>query len=119
MRCRSPLRWHIDADPGLDRLALPPGLLLTLVENAIQHGVEPQLEGGQIHISLNKDGAHALLRVDDNGPGPAPGQRDGVGLANCRERLVLTYGISASLTLATRPAGGCTAQVRVPLKTAA
>ena len=42
------LAWQLDIGPGLERALLPPGLLLTLVENAVAHGVEPLLAGGRI-----------------------------------------------------------------------
>ena len=37
--------------PDLQRALLPPGLLLMLVENAVVHGVEPQLHGGRIELT--------------------------------------------------------------------
>ncbi|MCY4755850.1 sensor histidine kinase [Pelomonas aquatica] len=70
---------------------LPPGIVLTLVENAIAHGIEPQLRGGRIAIAAHRDGERLVLTVRDDGPGLAPGWAEGVGLANTRRRLLQAH----------------------------
>ncbi|MFG6414240.1 sensor histidine kinase [Roseateles sp. DC23W] len=83
------LRFDIQMPDDLAATELPPGLVLTLVENAIAHGVEPQLRGGQVDIAVHRDAVgHVVVSVRDNGPGPAPGCTDGVGLSNTRRRLL-------------------------------
>lgn len=67
---------------------LPPGIVLTLVENAIAHGIEPQLHGGHVHIAARREGERLVLTVRDDGPGLAPDWAEGVGLANTRRRLL-------------------------------
>ncbi|MBI3348486.1 MAG: histidine kinase [Burkholderiales bacterium] len=86
---------------------LPPGLVLTLVENAIAHGIEPQLRGGHIAVLGRLDGEHLVLSVSDDGPGLRPGWAEGVGLSNTRRRLAQACP-GATLTLADTPPG-CTA----------
>ena len=103
------LVWRLDIEPGLEQALLPPGLLLTLVENAVAHGVEPQLAGGEIVVAARRNGPDAVFEVRDNGPGPAPGRPDGVGLANARQRLALGCGERARLSLEAAPGGGCCA----------
>ncbi|MDP2006591.1 MAG: histidine kinase [Rubrivivax sp.] len=110
------LKWRLDIEPGLAQALLPPGLLLTLVENAVAHGVEPLLAGGEIVLTARRDGADAVFEVKDNGPGPASDMQDGVGLANARERLALHGGDSARLHVGAAPGGGCRAQIRLPLQ---
>lgn len=78
---------------------LPPGVMLTLAENAIAHGIEPQLRGGRIDISAQREGERLELTVRDDGPGLAPGWTEGVGLANTRRRLLQACP-GATLTLA-------------------
>ncbi len=113
------LRFTIDAEPAALPTTLPPGVLLTLVENAVEHGVSPQLSGGQVRVSarVEPDGALCLEVIDD-GPGLPPGGAVGgpghVGLANTRARLAQAYGEQASLTLANAPDGGCSATLRLP-----
>jgi sensor histidine kinase YesM len=115
LRLGQRLAWRIDIEPALAALPLPPGLVLALVENAVEHGVEPQPAGGEVALTATREGHEAVVVVQDNGPGLAPGARDGVGLANSRERLALTHGSAARLTLAAAEGGGCRAEVRVPI----
>lgn len=100
------LGFSIDV-PADAAIQLPPGIVLTLVENAIAHGIEPQLHGGRIDIAARRDGEHLELTVRDDGPGLAPGWTEGVGLANTRRRLLQALP-AATLTL-TDAAPGCIA----------
>lgn len=100
------LSFHIDVPAEVDA-ALPPGIVLTLVENAIAHGIEPQLRGGHVDIRARRHGERLMLTVTDDGPGLAPGWREGVGLSNTRRRLLSAFP-QATLTLADAQPG-CTA----------
>jgi signal transduction histidine kinase len=111
------LFWRLDIEPGLEQALLPPGLLLTLVENAVAHGVEPRLAGGEIVLVARRDGAEAVFEVQDNGPGPAADMHDGVGLANARQRLALGCGERARLNVEAVPGGGCRATIHLPFRT--
>jgi signal transduction histidine kinase len=106
------LAFAIDVPADIDA-QLPPGIVLTLVENAIAHGIEPQLRGGHIEISARHDGAHLVLTVSDDGPGLAPGWTESVGLSNTRRRLAAAFP-AATLTLADA-APGCIATLTLPL----
>lgn len=100
------LSFSLDLPEGVDAL-LPPGLVLTLVENAIAHGVEPQLRGGRIDVAVCRQGERVVVTVRDDGAGLAPGWTDGVGLSNTRRRLAAALP-HATLTL--EPAApGCLA----------
>ena len=119
------LRFRLDVTPEAAAAQLPPGVLLTLVENAVQHGVQPRLEGGEIHIQACLDAQGGLcLQVLDDGQGPGPGldfrqpapraaQRGGLGLRNTAQRLRQAFGDRASLDLHARAQGGCAAEVRI------
>ena len=100
------LSFSIDVPADVD-VQLPPGIVLTLVENAIAHGIEPQLGGGRIDIAGRRDGDRFVLIVRDDGPGLAPGWTEGVGLANTRRRLAQACP-ACTLTLED-DAPGCTA----------
>ena len=94
------LAVHFDIDPACTAQPLPPGLLLTLLENAIEHGIAPSLQGGRVEVRARRPGAGGFeLSVADSGVGLAPGWRDGVGLANARERLLHRFGHAAGLAL--------------------
>jgi sensor histidine kinase YesM len=126
------LRFEIEAEPALRSAALPPLLLQPLVENAVKHGLEPQIAGGTVRVHAERldDGGRARLRVcvEDDGAGlgrhddaPPADARGGAGiaLANLRERLQALYGGAAQLTLAPRPDGiGARACLVLPLQPA-
>ena len=106
------LTWAVDVPPALDELQLPPGVLLTLVENAIAHGIEPALAGGHIRVSVQKIGTLLRLEVADDGVGLCDSPTDGVGLANTRARLQQQFAARASLSLtALQP--GCLARIDI------
>lgn len=117
------LAWRIELPDRLAGWTLPPGLLLTLVENAVAHGIEPRLAGGELLLrgrhEAPGEGSGAVIEVLDNGPGPAPGTTDGVGLRNVRERLALLHGPEATLSLRPRPEGGAVAVLRLPARAGA
>jgi hypothetical protein len=110
-RLGSRLSFSIDARAGLDTL-LPPGVVLTLVENAIAHGIEPQLGGGHVDIVTRQQADGLVLSVSDNGPGLAAGWTEGVGLANTRRRLMSAIP-AATLTLSDAQPG-CTTTLTLP-----
>jgi signal transduction histidine kinase len=78
---------------------VPALMLQSLVENAVKHGVEPSLGGGRVEVVVTHDAAATCLRVANTGAPLADAAREGVGLANVRERLRLTFGASAGFTL--------------------
>ena len=110
------LCWAIDVAPDCAAQMLPPGLVITLVENAVGHGIEPQLRGGEVRVIARRaeDGSLDLQVLDDGAGLPAGGASDGVGLANCRERLRHRFGDHAELTLHPRAdEGGSCARVHL------
>ena len=84
------------------------------MENAVGHGVEPQLAGGEVVVGGQRVGADVVFSVRDNGPGPAPDIADGVGLANARQRLQMAGGSAAQWHVGPAPGGGCLAEFRRP-----
>jgi signal transduction histidine kinase len=110
------LAYQVDIAADCRAPPLPPGLLLTLVENAIEHGIEPQLRGGRVEIRARRDAASFELCVADDGMGLPPDPVDGVGLANSRERLQHRYGGAARLSVRQRADGpGTEAVIAIPL----
>jgi hypothetical protein len=93
------LRHSIDIASDAAEQRLPPGLLLTLVENAIEHGLAPSLSSGEVRVTAAREGGRWKLSVLDDGTGLATGWHEGVGLANCRQRLQHRLGTRASLLL--------------------
>jgi signal transduction histidine kinase len=120
------LRYRIEADEAARQMPLPPLLLQPLVENAVLHGVEPQLDGGTVTVRARLEGGRLVLQVQDDGPGPdAPrrhaggGAGNGIALANVRERLLQRHGDAASLIVARAPTAGTVATLTLPADAAA
>jgi sensor histidine kinase YesM len=109
------LRHEVDVDAAMLHVRLPPGVLLTLVENAIEHGVAPALSGGMVRVHALQEDTRGLLRVEDDGAGLGAAWQEGVGLANVRERLQHQFGSAASLTVAPATPHGCVATVTLPM----
>jgi len=117
MRMGSRLAFAIDVPADLAAHPFPPNLLISLVENAIKHGIEPAADGGTVSVRARREGAVLVIDVQDTGRGPAGAARGGlgVGLANVRERLAALYGPRAQFQLAgTLPAGTC-ATLSIPV----
>jgi signal transduction histidine kinase len=93
------LAFEITLDDSCGGRSLPAGILLTLVENAVEHGITPALHGGTVRVAAHCDDGSLVLDVCDDGAGLDPAAVDGVGLANCRARLQHRYGGAASLEL--------------------
>ena len=109
MRIPDRLQFALDADPAVLPMHCPPMTLLTLVENAVRHGIDPSEEGGRIDIHARREGGRCRLRVTDTGVGLRAGAGSlGTGLAALRERLQLLHGGDATLVLRElRPHGVC------------
>jgi hypothetical protein len=113
------LAYRISAPSDLGGLMIPPMMLLTLVENALKHGVGPAPEGGFIHVSATRQGDSLSLKVANSGAGLRVCQGHGTGLANLRQRLLMTYGEKASLSLLANGSQGVVASISVPVQGAA
>ena len=112
------LRWRIEAPDDVRQIAFPPMLLQPLVENAVQHGIEPKIGGGEIRILAGFEGGSLHLEVSDDGLGlvdnPGANGSSGAGLANVRSRLTALYGEHGILVLQGNSAGGTTAMLTLP-----
>jgi len=114
------LAFAVEAEPGLDAAQVPPLMLISLVENAVKHGVEPKAGPARITVTARRAEAAGVplleLEVRDDGVGFGSATSGaGVGLANIQERLAGLYGGKAGLTLKALPEGGVAAILRLPL----
>lgn len=103
----------IPEDLGTERI--PTMLLLTLVENALKHGIAPALGGGSIQVSATRGDAGLVLKVADTGDGLTVTEGHGMGLANIRRRLSMLYGDGAIFSLARNASRGMVATVSIPV----
>ena len=104
----------IDVPVDLLEATLPPMMLLTLVENAIKHGLASLPHGGTITIRAEHLAERLRVSVIDDGMGFPKGFGAGVGLANTRARLTALYGDQGHLTLLANPHGGVIARIELP-----
>jgi hypothetical protein len=115
MHLRMPdrLNFRIEVPDQLRGLRFPPMALLTLVENAIRHGIDPSEEGGVIEIFAEAATAETPMRVwvSDSGVGLRQSTGSGTGLRNLRERLKMFYGSSARLDLTENSPHGLRAEL--------
>lgn len=108
------LRYQLTLPPEVGETPLPPGLLLTLVENALEHGIEPALHGGWLRIEAARGDGGVELRVRNEGRPLAEPVADGIGLRNVRERLLGRNGPKARLDLLREADGATLARVWLP-----
>ena len=101
LRLGGRLRVTWNWDGTLDPVEAPPFLLQPLVENALKHGLAPHSEGGELAITLRREGPGLCLRVANTGRPMALVLGNGVGLRNLEARLGLAYGPAASFHLGT------------------
>jgi sensor histidine kinase YesM len=102
LRMGSRLSYRVDVPGDLAALTLPPMLLQPLVENAIKHGLEPKVAGGQVTVAARRDDGLLRLIIADDGQGfPVTGTESarGLGLANLRGRLASLYGDRAQMVI--------------------
>jgi sensor histidine kinase YesM len=108
------LRYTIEIDPAIAAFELPQLLLQPIVENAIKHGLEPKVDGGEVAIRARSSGDFIDIEIADTGIGFAPVTAGGVGLTNIRDRLRLLYGERASLAIRENAPAGTLVHLRLP-----
>lgn len=119
-RFGSRLAVRLDIDPETLEALVPNLVLQPLVENAIQHGIEPHARPGHIELRARREEQRLLLQVRDNGDGLAdPSQpQEGVGVSNTRARLQHLYGEAHRFESCNAEAGGLVVSVVIPFRTA-
>jgi sensor histidine kinase YesM len=117
IRMGARLTIRADVPEALEHVAFPPMMLVTLVENAIRHGLTPLPEGGEVRIHARNVDGKLRVQVADTGAGLSESSGPGVGLANVRARLTTLYGGNARFLLAQNPGRGVIATIELPATT--
>jgi sensor histidine kinase YesM len=122
MRMEDRLQIQWDIPEGLHSAEMPTMMMLSLVENAFKHGLEPKAEGGTLVLRVEVSHGKLVVTVKDSGVGYFPADANnvsasngasasaptaspqgvwagGFGLKNIRDRLALIYGDQASFTI--------------------
>ena len=106
----------VDYDTPHTLFRLPPLTLQPIVENAIKHGMDPEV--GSLHISIltRETDSGSELIVEDNGPGFDLAITDDsephIALANIRQRLEMMC--DGKMTIQPREGGGTVVRVSIP-----
>ncbi|MBK7472958.1 MAG: histidine kinase [Betaproteobacteria bacterium] len=108
------LEFTIDLPPALADRPMPPMMLISLVENAIKHGLEPVENGGRIEIGAREAGDELHIQVANTGAALDPAAKGGTGLSNIRERLLALYGSRARLVMEELRPQGVIARIELP-----
>ncbi|MDP4096369.1 ATP-binding protein [Paenibacillus sp. P96] len=119
---RLSIEWEVEPDMHLQ---LPPLSIQPLVENAVNHGLLSQPEGGTVRISITRQNDYALIEVSDDGKGMDQEQverllnarvneKNGIGIANTNRRLKQLYG--QGLSIASHYGKGTTMSFEIPDK---
>jgi sensor histidine kinase YesM len=93
------LKVRFDLPDDLRDAAIPPMLLQPLVENAIKHGLEPKMDGGEVALIVKRVGNKIAITVADTGLGFQNSASNGIGLKNVRERVKQLYGDAGSVSI--------------------
>jgi len=118
MRMPDRLQYAMNVDPAALNVRCPPTTLLTLVENAVRHGIDPSEDGGRIDIEVERRGERCMIRVTDTGAGLRPSANGlGTGLTTLRERLRMIFGDAAQLRLTSSAPRGVVVEVEMPAQT--
>jgi LytS/YehU family sensor histidine kinase len=108
------LHFNIELPDAVRKHPFPPMLLQPLVENAVKHGLEPKMEGGEITIKAMEENDLIRIEVTDTGSGFSSFHNTGVGMGNVRERIKLLYGEKGRLILEENKPNGVRAIIEVP-----
>jgi signal transduction histidine kinase len=113
MHLRMPdrLAFELRIDAAVAAERFPAMALLTLVENALRHGIDPSEQGGSIEVGARREGAGLRVWVADSGVGMDAAAAPGTGLANLRERLDAFYAGRARLELSENEPRGLRAEI--------
>jgi len=117
MRMGPRLTFSLTLPPELEGVQLPPLSLQPLVENAVKHGLDPQVSGGSIHVTARRSGDRVIVDVVDDGQGlqvDDPFASGRIGLGNIRKRLACAFGDQADLQLADNVPNGVRATLTLP-----
>jgi sensor histidine kinase YesM len=126
------IQYVIDIPESIRNITVPAMILQTLVENAINHGLEPKEEPGTIKIIGYELEEDAVIEVVDDGVGMSKerlhmvqdehmdmgvfSESTGIGINNVNKRLIYYYGSEYKLKMKSKPNGGTKVKVRIPMK---
>jgi two-component system, LytTR family, sensor kinase len=121
LRFTGRIRQKIRVEPDLHDALVPAMLLQPLIENAYTHGLSKLDSEGVIAVSVQREGAALRITVLNSGVGLRSsdyknGRRQGVGIANVKDRLRLHYGSDQTFVIEEVKAGQVQVTITMPLQ---
>lgn len=117
-----------DIAPEVTQYYMPSFLLQPLIENGIMHGLEKQIDGGTLRISIKEQEGWLQFVISDDGKGMEKEQvdelmrqckdasfKDTIGLSNVYRRLQLSYGDDCRFEIKSTPEKGTSISFRIPV----
>lgn len=119
---------EVELEPGVEEKSVIKLLLQPLVENAVFHGLEQTMDGGEVYVHVGLFGGNYLeISVEDNGCGISQEKlqqikdtlneskkEKGIGLANIYQRLHLFYGEDVIFDIQSRVGEGTKVRIVIP-----
>lgn len=117
-----------DVEPELEKYCAVKLTLQPILENAINYGVDPMDDCGEIRVCVRKEGELLVLSAEDNGSGMSeeevellltdnnrvPKHGSGVGLINIHNRLQILFGKEYGLVIESEPDEGTKVSIQIP-----
>ncbi len=116
MRFRDRLKVEFDVEEKTFSAEVPNLILQPLVENAIKHGISKSMSAGKISFSSKRIGKKLQIQIVNDGlvfNGNGFG-KEGVGIANTRNRLKQLYGEDFKFELTPLENGGAKVVLEIP-----
>ena len=110
------LRVERAVDPRSLDVLVPSMMLQPIIENAVVHGVGSKPGDGWVRIESSTANGRLLVSVSDSGEGFSPSPRNGIGLANTRERLQTIYGPNHHFEIGQSKQGGARVDITIPIR---
>ena len=109
-------KLFVEFDMPYTNFRLPPLTLQPIVENAVKHGVDPDLDPLYITVRTREDKQGAEITVEDTGPGFGLNDNNEphIALGNIRERLEMMC--NGELTISEREGGGTVIRIIISNK---
>ena len=115
MRYEGRLQALLSIESEAEGTMVPPMLFQQLVENAVKHGIDSRISGGEVRVEAFLEKDHLLLTTTNPGT-YTEGPHDGFGLQSVREQLDSIYGSAATFHIGKSAEGMVRATIRIPLE---
>jgi two-component system sensor histidine kinase YesM len=124
-----------ELDSGHIEMKIPKMTIQPIIENAISHGVEPMISGGEISLTVFNTQSRVIIQVADNGTGmdcerlaevrrkllkgevaagTESGRGTGIALQNVNARIKLAFGDRFGISVSSTVGMGTSVEISLP-----